>query len=427
MSVARAIAHRVLGRIRNGRLALVGPDGARLGFGPCGADLRAELEVRDPRFYGAVLSERGIGLGRSYADGWWESDDLVGVLRIAAREIRRLDPLRDRLAPLTLPAKRLATLRRRNTRRRARNHISAHYDLGNEMFETFLDRETMMYSSALFDTDAEPLADAQRAKLDRICTLLELGPADHMLEIGSGWGGLALHAAREYGCRVTTTTISAEQRVYAQARAAAEGLADRITVLGSDYRDLEGRFDKLVSIEMIEAVGWQYFDEYFRRCRDLLRPGGLFFLQAIAIEDAAYEAEKAGRSFANELIFPGGCLPSEEVIRRSLTEVGEMRVRWIDDISNSYALTLDHWRRRFAASEDRLERMGYDRRFRRLWDFWLAFSEAGFREGRIRDLQLLIEKPDVQSGMLTRATLPMAASAGIATRNGGGPGRIVSG
>ena len=403
MSISRTVAHGALGRIRRGRLALVEPDGARQGFGPCGADLRAEVEVRDPRFYGALLRDRSIGLGRSYADGWWESDDLVGVLRIAAREIRRLDGIRGRLAPLTLPPKRLATLGRRNTRRRARNHIAAHYDLGNEMFETFLDRETMMYSAALFRTGEEPLAEAQLAKLDRICSLLELGPDDHLLEIGTGWGGLALYAAREYGCRVTTTTISAEQRAYAQARAEAEGLAGQITVLGSDYRDLEGRFDKLVSIEMIEAVGWQYFDEYFRRCHDLLRPGGLFMLQAIVIEDAAYEAEKAGRSFANELIFPGGCLPSEEVIRHS-AGAAEMEVRWTDDITNSYALTLADWRRRFAASEERLERIGYDRRFRRLWDFWLAFSEAGFRERRIRDLQILIER----QGAPVRADAPAA-------------------
>ena len=409
MSIARALAHNVLGRIRDGRLARGEANGSRSGFGPCGAALRAAIDVQDPRFYRTVLRERGIGLGRSYADGWWDSDDLVGVLRIAAREIRRLDPLRHGLAPLTLPAKRLATLGRRNTRRRARNHISAHYDLGNEMFETFLDNETMMYSSAIFDTGGESLVDAQRAKLDRICTLLELAPGDHLLEIGTGWGGLALHAVREYGCRVTTTTISAEQRAYAQQRAAAEGMAGRITVLSSDYRDLEGQFDKLVSIEMIEAVGWQFFDEYFRRCRGLLRPGGLFLLQAIAIEDKAYEAEKAGRSFANEMIFPGGCLPSEEVIRRSLAGVGEMRLRWIDDISDSYALTLDHWRRRFAASEQRLERMGYDRRFRRLWEFWLAFSEAGFRERRIRDLQLLIGKPGVGQQELVPAALPVGA------------------
>ena len=391
MNLSRGITHRVLRGIRDGRLALVEPGGARAGFGPCGADLRAEIEVRDPRFYRALLGQRSIGLGRSYAEGWWDSDDLVGVLRIAAREMRRLDGVRGRLAPITLPAKRLATMRRRNTPSRARNHISAHYDLGNEMFETFLDGETMMYSSALFATGFESLAEAQRAKLDRICSLLELGRDDHLLEIGTGWGGLALHAARDYGCRVTTTTISVEQRAYAQARIEAAGLSDRVTVLGADYRDLEGTFDKLVSIEMIEAVGWQYFGEYFRRCRELLRPGGSFLLQAIAIEDSAYEAEKAGRSFANELIFPGGCLPSEKLMRELLSQ-REMQVRWSDDISDSYAVTLSHWRRRFAASEQRLERMGYDRRFQRLWDFWLAMSEAGFRERRIRDLQLLIEK-----------------------------------
>ena len=411
MSLARALAHRVLGRIRCGRLDVVEIGRGRQGFGPGGADLRAEIAVRDPRFYGAALRGRSIGLGRSYAAGWWDSDDLVSVLRIASREVRRLDPLRRRLAPLTVPAKRLANARRRNTRRRARSHISAHYDLGNDMFESFLDPETMMYSSAIFQTGKEPLAVAQRAKLDRICSLLELGPSDHLLEIGTGWGGLALHAAREYGCQVTTTTISTEQRAYAESRVAAAGLGDRIKVLGSDYRELVGTFDKLVSIEMIEAVGWQYFAEYFRRSRDLLRPGGSFVLQAIVIDDAAYEAEKAGRSFANELIFPGGCLPSESIIRRSLDRVGEMRVRLTDDISDSYALTLAHWRRRFAASAQRLERLGYDRRFRRLWDFWLAISEAGFRERRIRDLQMLIEKAGADEG--AGRTAPEFVTAGV--------------
>ena len=226
---------------------------------------------------------------------------------------------------------------------------------------------------------------------------------DHLLEIGTGWGGMALHAASRYGCRVTTTTISREQREYAEARVRAAGLEDRVTVLGADYRDLEGTFDKLVSLEMIEAVGWQYFGGYFRRCSELLEPHGLFFLQAIVVEDGAYEAEKRARSFANDLIFPGGCLPSLEVIQRHIARDTDMRTIWLDDISPSYVLTLRHWRERFVAAAAELDERGYDERFRRLWELWLALSEAGFREARIADVQLVAAKPGWAGRLVVRA------------------------
>ena len=360
-----------------------------------GADhgLVARVEIRDPGAYVLLARRRSIGLGESYAAGMWESDDLVALCRIASREVRRADRWRRRLAPLRKPLDALRNLPVLNTRAGAQHNIAAHYDLGNDLFELFLDRDSMMYSAAVFEREDATLEDAQFARLERVCRQLDLVGDDHLLEIGTGWGGMALHAASRYGCRVTTTTISREQRSCAQARIRAAGLEDRITVLGADYRDLTGTYDKLVSLEMIEAVGWQYFDTFFRRCSRLLEPHGLFFLQAIAVEDGAYEAEKTARSFASELIFPGGCLPSLEVIQRCIARETDMRTVWLEDISPSYVLTLGHWRERFVAAAAELEELGYDERFRRLWELWLALSEGGFAEARIMDLQLVAAKP----------------------------------
>jgi cyclopropane-fatty-acyl-phospholipid synthase len=278
----------------------------------------------------------------------------------------------------------------RNTKAGAARNISAHYDLGNDLFEAFLDKR-MQYSCARFDDPVATLDEAQVAKLDHICDALELTADDHLLEIGTGWGGLAIYAATTRGCRVTTTTISREQHAHATERVHEAGLADRVAVLLTDYRDLRGVYDKLVSIEMIEAVGWQYFPTFFDRCSALTRPDGLFFLQAIVIDDDAYELEKASRSFANTHVFPGGCLPSEALIGE-LGSASSIPVRSVDDITASYARTLELWRERFNDAAPRLRALGYDKRFARLWNFYLAFSEAGFRERRIRDLQMVLAK-----------------------------------
>ena len=286
---ARALVHRLLRRLRYGSIELVEAwSGARFKFG--GGGPAAKVEVRSPRAYAELVRHRSVGLGMSYADRLWEADDLVALCRILAREVRRGDGLRRRVAIAGRPFERLRPAPRVNTRRGARRNIAAHYDLGNDLFELFLDGETMMYSSALFEREDATLEEAQLARLERVCRWLQLVGDDHLVEIGTGWGGLAVHAAGRYGCRVTTTTISREQREYAEARVRAAGLEDRVTVLGADYRDLEGTYDKLVSLEMIEAVGWQYFDTFFRHCSELLEPHGLFFLQAIAVEDRAYEA-----------------------------------------------------------------------------------------------------------------------------------------
>jgi cyclopropane-fatty-acyl-phospholipid synthase len=389
-ALSRAATSQVLNRLRNGRIEVL-EGGRRRGFGPADADLRATVRINDPAAWRGPM--RGsVGLGETYVDGLWDADDLVALMRIGARELRQLDGVRGLVARPRGLLHRVRHLVPENTRGGARRHISAHYDLGNDLFAAFLDRR-MMYSCAVFPSEDATLEEAQLAKLDRICERLRLGPDNHLLEIGTGWGGMAIHAARKSGCRVTTTTISRAQHDLATRRVREAGLEGRVTVLLQDYRDLRGRYDRLVSVEMIEAVGWQYFDEYFRRCDELLTDDGLMLLQAITIEDEIYEIEKAARSFANTHVFPGGCLPSEGLIANCLARVTSMRQVWVDDITAHYPPTLAAWRERFFAAWERLRSQGYDERFRRLWDFYLSSSEAGFRERRIGDVQVLLAKP----------------------------------
>jgi cyclopropane-fatty-acyl-phospholipid synthase len=389
-AAARASVGALLGRVGSGRIDVV--EGSReRSYGPADADLHATVAINHPAAWRGPL--RGsVGLGEGYVDGLWETDDLVALIRIAARELRQVDGVRGVVARPRGLWHRARGLVPENTRLGARRNISAHYDLGNDLFASFLD-ERMMYSCAYFPDRAASLEEAQLAKLDRICDRLRLGPGNHLLEIGTGWGGMAIHAARRSGCRVTTTTISREQFELARRRVRETGLSDQVTVLLQDYRDLDGRYDRLVSVEMIEAVGWQYFDNYFRRCDQLLTDDGLMLLQAITIDDRIYEIEKGAKSFANTHVFPGGCLPSQGLIADCLARVTSMKPVWIDDITAHYPPTLAAWRGRFFAAWERLRGRGYDERFRRLWDFYLSSSEAGFRERRIGDVQALFAKP----------------------------------
>jgi cyclopropane-fatty-acyl-phospholipid synthase len=390
-AAARAAVGAVLSRTRGGQIEVIEGGRTRL-YGETGTDLRATVRINDPAAWRGPL-HGSVGLGEGFVDGLWETDDLVSLIRIGARN---LAPSHDRLSRAVASTRsalhRLRGLVPENTRGGARRNISAHYDLGNDLFRSFLD-PTMMYSCAYFPREGADLEEAQLAKLDRICERLDLGPDTHLLEIGTGWGGMAIHAARTTGCRVTTTTISRAQHELATERVREAGLADRITVLLQDYRDLTGTYDRLVSVEMIEAVGWQYFDEYFRACDRLLAEDGLFLLQAITIDDRLYEVEKASRSFANTHVFPGGCLPSLQRIADSIGSVTELREVWLDDITAHYPPTLAQWRERFLAAWEGLKAHGYDERFRRLWDFYLSSSEAGFRERRIGDVQVLFAKP----------------------------------
>lgn len=389
---ARLLLHRLLARTQDGQLILE-EDGVVRTFGSPGPGepLRARITVNDPAFHRSIL--RGsLGLGQSYMDGLWDVDDMVTLIRIAARNVHRFDELRRSLRPLLAPLQHAVSLARRNTIERSREQISAHYDLGNDLYELFLD-DTMMYSSAVFGRPDTPLHDAQVEKLDRICRKLDLRPGDRLLEIGTGWGALAVHAAGRYGAHVTTTTISTEQHALALERVRAAGLQDRVTVLLQDYRTLGGSFDKLVSIEMIEAVGWRDFPTFFRVCGERLADDGVMLLQAITIDDRAYDVEKAVRSFINQLIFPGGCLPSVEIISRNTARQSDMRLVQLEDITEHYVTTLKHWRESFQGATEQLEARGYDERFRRLWVLYLAYCEAGFAERRIQDVQVLLAKP----------------------------------
>ena len=399
-SVARRIVFGLLGQIREGRLTLV--EGARRHEFGAGAPA-ATIQVHSPALWPHLI-HGGRGLAEAYAQGLWDSPDVTAVLRIAARNVNRLDAARRRLAPVREPYLRARQAFVRNTPRRSRKDIEAHYDLGDALFERMLD-PTMMYSCALFERPGMTLEEASLAKLEQVCEKLELRHDDHVLEIGTGWGGFAVHAASTRGCRVTTTTISREQHDWAVEAVRRAGVEDLVTVLLEDYRDLSGSYDKLVSLEMIEAVGWRHFGTFFGRCSRLLAPDGLMLLQAITIEDPAYEAEKASRSFINKLIFPGGCLPSRELIDGRLPAAGLERVG-LEDLTESYVLTLRHWRSRFRAAADEAARLGYDRRFRRLWELYLDYVEAGFAERRIEVGQLLISGPGYRNSRENLAVGP---------------------
>jgi cyclopropane-fatty-acyl-phospholipid synthase len=408
--IARRIVFALLQRIESGRLTVV-EGGRRRVFGH--GSPQATVVVHSPRLWPA-LARGGKGLAESYVEGLWDSPDLTAVFEVAARNLAGIDELRRRLTPVREPYQRARALYVRNTPARSRADISKHYDLGNDLFGLMLD-ETMMYSSAIFERRDMTLADASRAKLERLCDKLDLQASDHVVEIGTGWGGFALHAAATRGCRVTTTTISREQREYALARVRAEGLEHLVAVLGDDYRDLRGSYDKLVSIEMIEAVGWKDFGTFFERCARLLRPDGVMALQAITIDDRLYDVEKASRTFIRSHIFPNGCLPSLEVIARSVARHSDLRMVDLEDITPHYAETLRRWRANVEARATRLAELGYDERFQRLWRLYLCFCEAGFAERRISNVQVVLAKPRWR-GHLAVAEAPAQPSLVAAAR-----------
>ncbi len=389
----RRLVLSVVSRIHGGQIEIV-EDGRTTLIGDAGSELRATVTVHSPKLWRRML--RGsTGMGDSYMRREWDSDDLPTLWLIAGLNLPRLDRLRRIFAFITGPFQRLGVLMPRTTRSRGKKQIAAHYDLGNDLFSLFLDR-SMNYSSAIFPDGDEDLETAQIRKMDQIADQLDLGPDHHLLEIGTGWGGLAIHLVRRTGCRITTTTISAEQAKLARGRIEAEGLTDSIKVIEVDYRDLTGTYDRLVSIEMIEAVGWQDFPTYFSKCSDLLKPDGAMLLQAITIDDDAYELEKASRSFISYFIFPGGCLPSVREIDRCLEAGTDLTVDWSADIGLDYARTLSLWRERFETQTETLEEMGYDDRFRRMWRLYLTFAEGGFRSHRNGDFQFRLVKPRYQ-------------------------------
>jgi cyclopropane-fatty-acyl-phospholipid synthase len=361
-------------------------------LGEPGEGLAVTLEVLDPGFYRALAGNGSVGAGEAYMDGLWRCDDLVALVRLLVINRDRLDAMETGLARLGGLAMRTLHAFNRNTRGGSRRNIAAHYDLGNDLFELFLD-ESMMYSSAIFAEPGETLEAAQRRKLERICRKLDLQPTDHLVEIGTGWGGMALYAAKHFGCRVTTTTISREQHALATARIAEAGLSDRVTVLLEDYRDLTGRYDKLVSIEMIEAIGHQYLETYLDKCASLLKPEGLALIQAITIEDSRYEQALKSVDFIKRHIFPGSFIPSVSAITGAASRASDLRLVSLEDIGPSYATTLNHWRQRFLSKLDQVRALGYDERFIRMWEFYLCYCEGGFIERSIGDVHLLFARP----------------------------------
>ncbi len=352
---------------------------------------RAEVVVRHPRVFRRVALGGTLGAAESFIDGDWTTNDPTALVRVLLRNADTLSGLEAGVARYGALAARLAGALRRNTRRGSRRNIAAHYDLGNDFFERMLD-PTLAYSSAVFPSPGATLEEASRHKLDLVCQKLALGPRDHLLEIGAGWGSLALHAAERTGARVTTTTISREQYRAAAERIRRAGLEERITLLERDYRDLEGRFDKLASIEMIEAVGPEYYATYFRRASELLATGGRFLLQAITIADQRYERHRREVDFIKRHVFPGSSLPSVTVLLENATRASDFRLLELEDYGPHYARTLAAWRKNLEPHTSWVVAR-YGERFWRTWQFYLAYCEAGFAEGYISVVQMLFERP----------------------------------
>ena len=382
---------RQLGQLKNGHLVVI-ENGERLMFGDSTAGLVGEVQIHDASLWGMMASSGSIGAGEAFIHGYWTSPDLTKVIRVLVSNMDVLDAMEGGLARLGRPLIRGLHWINRNTRKGSQKNIAAHYDLGNEMFEQFLD-PTMMYSAAQFLSPDDTLEQAQLNKLARICQKLDLKPEDHLLEIGTGWGSMALFAAQHYGCKVTTTTLSKEQFDYTKTRVEALGLQDQVTLLLEDYRDLTGQYDKLVSIEMIEAVGHHFLPSYFKQCSRLLKPHGLMLLQAITIREQRYEQAKSSVDFIQRYIFPGGALPSMQKMLEIVGKDTDMNLMHMEDFGLHYAKTLRMWHENFRRAHSRLTELGYDEYFLRLWEFYLCYCEGGFLERSIGTAQLLLAKP----------------------------------
>jgi cyclopropane-fatty-acyl-phospholipid synthase len=379
-----------LSRITRGALRLV--DGATTrDFEGHSAGPAAAIEIRDPAFYSELAWGGSVGAAESYMLGHWTTPDLTALMRLMLVNRDALDSLEGGLARLSAPLRVAAHWLHRNSRAGSRRNISAHYDLGNDFFRLMLD-ETMMYSCALYERPGMTLAEASRAKLDSVCRKLDLGPSNHVLEIGTGWGGFAMHAAANYGCRVTTTTISPSQYELARERIRSAGLDGRIEVLLEDYRDLRGRYDRLVSIEMIEAIGHRQYPTFFRRAGELLERDGRMVLQSITIADVNYERARDEVDFIKRYIFPGCCIPSVGALTRAMVEASDLRLVHLEDIGLHYATTLAAWRRNFHARLDEVRAQGYPDTFIRMWEYYLCYCEAGFAERALGDVHMVMTR-----------------------------------
>jgi cyclopropane-fatty-acyl-phospholipid synthase len=389
----RQLLWKALARLETGRLRV--RDGTTIhefGNAATANGLDVEITVCDPRAYATIALGGSLGAAEAYVHRYWDTDDLASALRLFLVNERVLTAMDQGGARLLTPLRAAWRWWRRNTRAGSRRNIAEHYDLSNEFFALMLD-PTMTYSSGIFPEPEASLEEASVAKYDRICRKLQLRPQDEVLEIGAGWGGFAVHAAREYGCRVTTTTISRAQFLGAQQRIREAGLEHRIRLLQEDYRDLTGAYDKLVSIEMIEAVGEKMLDVFFRQCSRLLRPDGMLLLQAITIADHRYLAYRRSIDFINRYIFPGGFLPSLSALLLAIRRETDLQLLHLEEFGDHYVQTMSHWRDNFFAHLEHVQALGFDQRFVRMWDYYLCYCQAGFRERTTSVGQLLLAKP----------------------------------
>lgn len=393
--LCRKFTLNFLSQLRHGSITLIEAGEAQQ-FGDADAELNTTITVTDPAFYQKLVLAGSVGGGEAYIHGFWRCDNLTALVQIFARNLEVLDKMDSTWARLSRPMLKLLNFRNRNTISQSRRNIAAHYDLGNAMYQLFLD-PSMMYSSAVYPAADSTLEQAQQHKLQQICERLQLKASDHLLEIGTGWGSMAIYAAQHYGCKVTTTTISQQQYDYTKARVAELGLQDRITLLFEDYRLLTGTYDKLVSIEMIEAVGDDFLDNYFEKCSSLLKPDGIMVLQAITMVDHRYQQYVREVDFIKRYIFPGGCLPSISRMASAVANNTDLVIRQVQDIGFDYARTLKDWCDNFMAQRDAVHQLGYDDNFIRLWHFYLCYCEGGFRERATSAVHLVLSKPQNRS------------------------------
>ncbi len=389
---ARRAVLAQLEKLNNGRITLV-ENQHRHAFGdPSRHNLEAVITVHHVQFFTRVLLGGSIGAAEAYMAGLWSADDLTMVMRILALNQKAFSDMEKGLARLTAPFCKGYHWVRKNTKSGSRSNILAHYDLGNAFYALFLD-ETMTYSCGVFETAESTLKEASEAKYDRICRKLQLTSGDRILEIGTGWGGFALHAVRNYDVHVTTTTISDQQHDFAQQRFREAGLEDRVTLLKQDYRDLGGKYDKLVSIEMIEAVGHHFYNTFFSKCSQLLKDDGRMALQAITIADQAFDNHKKSVDFIKRYIFPGSCIPSTTAINESVSRATDLRLIHLEDITAHYARTLREWRTNFFNNVEKVKALGFSETFIRMWEYYLCYCEGGFAERYLGDVQVIFAKP----------------------------------
>jgi cyclopropane-fatty-acyl-phospholipid synthase len=391
--LAKNLVLKLLSRIETGQVAVRdGESTYRFGHTPRDFPLAATVTIHDTRAYTRIAFGGSIGAAEAYMLQYWDADDLTALVRIVIRNQILLKDLDSGPAKLASPLYKAFHFLRRNSKTGSRKNIAAHYDLGNDFYRLFLD-ETMTYSGGVFERLDATLKEASIAKYDRICRKLQLSDKDRLLEIGTGWGGFTLHAVKNYGCRVTTTTISNQQYELAKARFEAAGIMERVELLKSDYRELQGRYDKLVSIEMIEAVGHQYLDTFMARCAELLKPDGVMVVQAITIADWDFDEHKKGVDFIKRYIFPGSCIPSLTAISRAAARATDLRLYHLEDITSHYAETLRRWRHNFLANIEKVRSMGFSQVFIRMWEYYLRYCEAGFEERFLGNVQLVMTKP----------------------------------